>query len=105
MVWGVGGFCDVESAIFRILRLFLVMMSLRKKYLFLATLKGYSDPPPSPITVKPIFFVISDPKMGGGSLTLIKARPVGLWEGGGGVVRLCHIYIYPWYTLEDPISF
>ena len=55
MVWGVGGFCDVESAIFRILRVFLVMMSLGKKYLFLASLKGHSDPPLSPITVKPMF--------------------------------------------------
>ena len=26
------------------------MMSLGKKYLFLATLKGHSGPPPSPIT-------------------------------------------------------
>ena len=66
VVWGVGGFCDVESAIFSILRVFLVMMSLGKKYLFLATLKGHSDPPPSPMNVKPIFFAILDPKIGGG---------------------------------------
>ena len=55
MVWGVGGFCYVERAIFRILGLFWGMMSLGKNYLFLATLKCHSDPPTSPITVKPIF--------------------------------------------------
>ena len=92
MVWGVGGFCDVERAIVRVLRVFLVMMSLSKKYIFLATLKGHSDPPPSPITVKPIFFCDSRPKnRGGGGLTPTKARPVGPWGGGGG--RLCHTYI------------
>ena len=55
MVWGVGGFCYVERAIFRILGLFWGMMSLGKKHLFLAILKCHSDPPPSAITVKPIF--------------------------------------------------
>ena len=62
VLWGVGGFCDVESAIFRILRVFLVMMSLGKKYLFLATLKGHSDPPPSPITLIPHFLNFSTQK-------------------------------------------
>ena len=53
--WGFCGFCEVKRAIFRILRLFLGMMSLGKKYLFLATLKGHSGPPPSPITLIPFF--------------------------------------------------
>ena len=47
--------CEVKRAIFRILRLFWGMMSLGKKYLFLATVEGHSDPPPSPITQIPIF--------------------------------------------------
>ena len=47
---------------FWILRVFLVMMSLSRKYLFLATLKGHRDPPPSPITVKPIFLRFPTPK-------------------------------------------
>ena len=34
--WGFCGFCEVKRAIFRILRPFLGMMSLGKKYLFLA---------------------------------------------------------------------
>ena len=53
--WGLCVFCEVKRAIFRILRLFLGMMSLGKKYLFLATLKGHSGPPPSPITLNPVF--------------------------------------------------
>ena len=32
--WGFCGFCEVKRAIFRILRLFLGMMSLGKKHLF-----------------------------------------------------------------------
>ena len=62
MVWGVGGFCYVERAIFRILGLFLGMMSLGKNYLFLATLKCHSGPPPSPITLIPFFLNFSTPK-------------------------------------------
>ena len=60
--WGFGGFCEVKRAIFRILGLFLGMMSLGKKYLFLATLKGHSGPPPSPITLIPLFLNFSTQK-------------------------------------------
>ena len=44
------------------LRLFWGMMSLGKKYLFFATLKGHSDPPPSPVTLIPIFLNFSTQK-------------------------------------------
>ena len=64
--WGFCGFCEVKRAISRILRLLLGMMSLRKKYLFLATLKGHSIPPLSPITLIPLFLSFSTPKKGGG---------------------------------------
>ena len=77
MVWGVGGFCYVERAFFRILGLILGMMSLAKKDLFLATLKCHSGPPPSPITLFPLFFEFLHPKIGGGSLTPTQPRPVG----------------------------
>ena len=59
---GFCGFCDMKRAIFRILRLFWGMMSLGKKYLFLAILKCHSGPPPSPITLIPIFLNFSTPK-------------------------------------------
>ena len=62
MVWGVGGFCCVERAIFRMLVLFLGMMSLGKKHLLLATLKCYSGPPQFPITLIPTFLNFSTPK-------------------------------------------
>ena len=91
MVWGVGGFCDVERAIVRVLRVFLVMMSLSKKYLFLATLKGHSDPPPSPITVKPIFFCDSRPKNRGGGADPNQSPAGGSLGGGGPIVP--YIYI------------
>ena len=60
--WGFGRFCEVKRAIFRILGLFLGMMSLGKKYLFLATLKGHSGPPPSQITLIPLFLNSSTQK-------------------------------------------
>ena len=59
------------------------MMSLSRKYLFLATLKGHSDPPPSPIAVKPIFFAFPDPKIGGG-VPNPNPNPAGGAPGGGG---------------------
>ena len=62
MSWRFDGFCEVKRAIFRILGLFLGMMSLGKKYLFLATLKGRTGPPPSPITLIPLLLNFSTQK-------------------------------------------
>ena len=71
------------------------MMSLGKKYLFLATLKGHSGPPPSPVTLIPLFLNFSAKKRGGRSLAPTQPRPVGPWRGGGGGTRLMpYIYYY-----------
>ena len=101
MVWGVGGFCYVERAIFRILGLILGMMSLAKKDLFLATLKCHSGPPPSPITLIPLFFEFLHPKIGGG-VPNPNPTPAGGSLGGGCRVDLCHIYMYVIYVAYTP---
>ena len=75
--------------------LFLVMMSLGKKHLFLATLKCHSGPPPSPITLSPIFLNFSTPKWGGEILGPNQTLPGGTLGGGGGTVLLCHILLHP----------
>ena len=88
MLWGVGGFCYVERAIFRILGLILGMMSHAKKDLFLATLKCHSGPPPSPITLIPLFFEFLHPKIGGGGVPNPNPTPAGGSLGGGVTCRL-----------------
>ena len=69
-------------------------MSLRKKHLFLATLKGHSGPPPPPITLIPIFFEFLDPKIGGGVLGPNPTAADGSVEGGGASHLVPHTYIY-----------
>ena len=64
MGWDSGGFSGVENAIFRFLRLFWGMMSLGRNTLFLGIWKGHSDPPPSQIDLKHVYFC--DLKIRGG---------------------------------------
>ena len=89
---GFCGFCEVRRALFRILRLFLGMMSLGKRYLFLATLKGHSGLPPSLITLIPIFFELLDPKVGGGG-PWPQPKPGGWGRVGWGGLATYGIYI------------
>ena len=58
------------------------MMSLGKKYLFLATLKGHSGPPLSPITLIPLFLNFSTQKQGGEVLGPNPTPASGSVEGG-----------------------
>ena len=81
--WGVCGFCEVKRAIFRILRPFWGMMSLRKKYVFLASLNVHSGSPPSPITRIPLFLSFATQKWGGGPWSPPNPGP---WVRGGGVL-------------------
>ena len=62
MVWRVGGFCDVESAIFGFWGYCLGMISLAKNNSFLATCKGHGDLPLSRMTLLPLFLNSSAPK-------------------------------------------
>ena len=91
--WGFCVFCEVKSAIFRILGLFLGMMSLGKNHLFLATLKGHSGPPPSPITLIPLFFEFLDPKIGGGG-PWSQPKPGGWGRLGGWGVSPYAIHLF-----------
>ena len=94
--WGFCGFCEVKRAIFRILRLFLGMLSLGKEYLFLATLKGHSGPPSSPITLIPVFFEFVDPKLGGGGVLGPNQSPAdGAGLGGGACHLMPYILLHP----------
>ena len=88
----------MKRAIFRILGLFLGMMSLGKKHLFLGTWKCHSSPPPSPITLIPIFL---DPKIGGGGLWPQPNRGRWVRGGGGGA---CHLMPYIYYYTPLPLS-
>ena len=62
MGWGIGGFSEMESAIFRVLRRLFGMMSVGRNTLLLGTWKGHSDPPPSQINPKLTFVQFSTQK-------------------------------------------
>ena len=101
--WGFCGFCKVKMAIFRILRLFLGMMPLGKKYLFLALnaklcLSTVSDQANS------AFCEFVDPQTGEGVLGPHQTPAHGSL-GGGCIHTLCqththtHTYIYLYLSI------